>query len=233
MTTMMETPERVDYDVDPSAVPSSMEAYRAVSRLAVSCMVLAIVSVVLLPFAEMLVVPALAALLGILALRSIRRYPDELTGKTIAWVGTIVSLLVLIGGSAGHAYLYATEVPEGYERISFGIFKPDRRRPQEIIPEEALAMDGKKVFIKGYIHPGVDGLGPVHEFVLVPDMGTCCFGGQPELWDMMAVVTSPEDATQYNRQKRKLAGTLKVDKKLKNVQGLGGVVYLLEADFVD
>jgi hypothetical protein len=209
-----------------------VESYRALSRLAVASFVLAILSMFLVPFPMMLFVPALGTLLGVLGWHSIRRYPDELSGRRFAQLGTLFCALLFVSGSIGHAVNYATEVPDGYMRMSFSALRPDRRRPEQMIPEEALALNGQKVFIKGYIHPGVDGLGKVREFVLVPDMGTCCFGGQPKLWDMIAVVTGPDNQTQYNRRKRKLSGTFKVDTQMKNVQGLGGVLYTLEADSV-
>ena len=47
-------------------------------------------------------------------------------------------------------------------------------------------LDGKKVFIKGYMYPSSQMTG-IREFVLCRDNGTCCFGGQPRLTDMIRV----------------------------------------------
>ena len=50
----------------------------------------------------------------------------------------------------------ATEVPPGYVRTSFAEFKPDEvdLRGNHFIPPDVAALDGKKVFIKGYMRPG-------------------------------------------------------------------------------
>ena len=42
-------------------------------------------------------------------------------------------------------------------------------------------------------------------------MGTCCFGGEPKLTDMIEVKLEGSLAIEYARRKRKLAGTFKVD----------------------
>ena len=62
--------------------------------------------------------------------------------------------------------------------------------------------------IQTYVYP--DGqLDNIKQFVLVPDMGTCCFGGQPKLTDMVQVRLEGGLTTRYNRYKKKLAGVFK------------------------
>jgi hypothetical protein len=63
-------------------------------------------------------------------------------------------------------------------------------------------------------------------------MGTCCFGGQPKLTDMIQVTLADPLRIKYSYQRRKLAGVLKVDRRLKPISGLKGVYYQLEADYV-
>lgn len=211
----------------------AIQEYRSLSRCAVASLLLAIVSLALFPFPLLLLVPALGMVLGLLAWRAIACYPHEWTGKWIAIVGTISCVLLLLGGIAGHSLIYATEVPEGYQRISFQQLQPDKQVPGELVPPSALDLNGQKVFVKGYVHPSVASLGRVRQFVLVPDMGTCCFGGQPKLTDMIEVTTPAKQPIQYSRRKMRLAGTLKVDTQLKSVDGLMGVFYQLEADYVE
>ena len=50
-----------------------------------------------------------------------------------------------------------------------------------------IELDGKQIFVKGYVHPGVSSVSKLKKFVLVPDMGTCCFGGDPAPTDMIEV----------------------------------------------
>ncbi len=206
--------------------------YRALSRGAVVTLILAIVSPAYLMFPSLGFIPLIGTVVGLLALRSILKYPRELSGWVLGCVATGACGLVLVGGTISHVVTYATEVPDGYERISFQLLQPDPRRPQDLVPPEAISLDGRKIFIKGYVHPSVDGLGAVKQFVLVPDMGTCCFGGQPKLTDMIEVTTTPEYPVFYTRRKLRLAGTLKVDTKLKRVDGLTGVFYQMAADQV-
>ncbi len=218
-----ETPERDDLH-DPAL-------YRALSRPAVASLVLGVLSLAALLFPTLLILPAAGVLLAGIAIRSIKRYPDEWSGLTIARLGYALCGLMLVGGIALHATVYAMEVPEGFQRISFYDLQPDDDQPDMPIPSEAVNLDGQKVFIKGYVYP--DGQqSNIKRFVLVPDRGTCCFGGQPKLTDMIEVTLRDPHRIRYSYQLRKLAGTLRVDTRLKPVSGLGGVYYQLDAEYV-
>jgi hypothetical protein len=53
--------------------------------------------------------------------------------------------------------------------------------------------------------------GMVDRFILVPDMGTCCFGGDPKATDMIEVhVPDAAHRLAYSRTRIKLAGTFAV-----------------------
>ncbi|MEO9591028.1 MAG: hypothetical protein ABJG45_05565, partial [Rhodopirellula bahusiensis] len=54
--------------------------------------------------------------------------------------------------------------------------------------------------------------GMLRQFVLVPDLGTCCFGGDPRSSDMIEVTLPPGEAVRAGLTKRKLAGTFKVNR---------------------
>ncbi len=206
--------------------------YRKLSRAAVASVLLTVLSLASWLFAVMLVVPLAATVLGAWAWRLTRRYPEEFSGRTLACAGTLLNLVVFLSAGSMHVFSAMTEVPDGYQPINFDLLQPDPKNVHELVPPSALALNGKRVFIKGYIHPSVAGLGPVHQFVLVPDMGTCCFGGQPKLTDMIEVTTPPKQPVRYSRRRLKLAGTLKVDTQLKPVDGLTGVFYQMQADLI-
>lgn len=210
----------------------AFESYRALSKSAVAGLILAMLGLLGWLFPVMLAFAILAVLLGMLALANIRRYPEELAGRWPARIAVNLGLLTVVGGVSYHSYVYATEVPEGYERISFAMLQPDPKHPLKPIPPAAKTLNEKRIFVKGYIHPSVAGMGPVRRFVLVPDMGTCCFGGQPKLTKMIEVTLTGALAAQYSTSRRKLAGTLKVDDRLKPVSGLKGVYYQLECDYI-
>ena len=97
---------------------------------------------------------------------------------------------------------------------------------------DAAKLDGKKVFVKGYVHPSVSGQGPVKKFVLVGDMGTCCFGGPPKLAEMIEVTIVCDQAVSYNQMKRRFGGTFRLDPRPKPADGSAGGHYQLHVDYV-
>jgi hypothetical protein len=129
------------------------------------------------------------AAVGAIALWQIRRAQGELGGRLVARLGLGFSLLFGLGSGGYHAAIYATEVPEGYKRISFNWLSqqtPIVQDSQVLLPAEVVALEDQPVFIKGYMYPSrrTEGL---QEFVLVKDTASCCFGGQPKLTDMIIV----------------------------------------------
>jgi hypothetical protein len=177
----------------------------------------------------LLILPLFGLILGVLGLSSIRKYPGELTGKTAASLGTTLGAALFVGGIACHVLIYSTEVPDGYERLPFQELKADSRMP-DYPPPAALGMDGKRVFIKGYIYPGQQRF-DLKEFVLVPDLGTCCFGGKTKQTHKIKVILEGDLTLDYSMTKRRLAGVLHVDPFPPPVAGQPGVYYYLIADY--
>ena len=213
-----------------SAEAAGFAPYRAVSTAAVASLVLGLASVVALASVTFLTLAVIGLALGLIGWRSIARYPAELTGKPLAIIGVALCSVFLVAGTIKHTHEYATEVPEGYERISFRDLQPEKRS-RVPIPPRALELDGKLIFVKGYLYP--DGQQDnIQRFVLIPDLGTCCFGGQPKLTDMIEVTLDEPLRVSYSMRKRKFAGRLKVDPRLKPVSGVNGVYYQLQADFL-
>ncbi len=93
------------------------------------------------PFASSRTVLLVSGWLGI------QKYPTELSGKPVALIGLALNLLLSTIAPARHAYIYATEVPEGFERISFATLKSPMGAP-DAPTKEALSLDGKKIFLK-------------------------------------------------------------------------------------
>ena len=231
--------EPVMSPTEPYTAPTaSYDDYRAISSSAIVTLILGIISVTALLFASLLFIPVVGLFLGISACLKIKSRPTELTGFPLALIGTVLSALLLVYGSIHHAYVYATEVPEGYQRISFHDLQPENdpeylpSRPQDMpVPSMAIELDGDRVFVKGYVFPGGQKEN-LKQFVLVPDMGTCCFGGEPKLTDMIEVTLQEPLRVDFSYRKRKLGGTLKVDSKLKPVSGVNGVYYQLDVDYL-
>jgi len=221
--------------------------YRAVSRSAVLSFVFALVAA---PFAIMTLaslrfaygdgvnlgfwtalISVFAVALGWAGLRSIRRYPNEYTGKFLAQIGLLSGVAMFILGVSLSSFTYATEVPEGYTRITISDLQPDLDHPELPVSPRSLELNGKPIFVKGYMHPGVEGMGNVNHFVLVFSYGECCFGGQPKPTHMIEVrLPEGQKGLHYSRRTLKLAGTFEVGGGSGKFQELNNVLYHLNVD---
>jgi hypothetical protein len=175
-----------------------------------------------------------AAALGLNAVLTIRRYPAEYTGVRMAWTGLVGGLVLLALGGTVSAYTHLTEVPEGYEPISFdGDLALDPDHPQLPISPKSIELSGKPVFIKGYMHPGVASSGRVNHFILVRDFGTCCFGGQPKATHMVEIyVPDGVERVAYSTRRLKLSGTFILADGPTQSLGLTNVWYHMKVDQV-
>ena len=205
--------------------------YRSISAQAVVALILAIVSLTAIFFVGLVFLPLIGIIVGLLALRTIRQRPDELTGGGMAATAVAICVLSAVASISWSAWVYVTELPDGYERIGYAELQPVEETGLPV-SKRSLELNGQRVFVKGYIYPDDRGA-RVRQFVLVPDLGTCCFGGQPKLTDMIEVTLKEPLATGYSMIQKKLGGTLYVDTRLKPVSGLNGVYYRLEADYLD
>jgi len=174
-----------------------------------------------------------AIVLGFAGIRTVRRYPNEYTGGGLARAGFIGGLLLFAIGVFAAMYIHSTEVPDGYSRISFWDLQPDPDQPELPIAPQAFELNRKPIFIKGYMHPGVASMGKVNHFILVPDMGTCCFGGQPKPTDMIEVyVPDGKERVAYSPRRLKLTGTFLLADRPTQSLGLNNVWYHMEIDQV-
>ncbi|MCC7335515.1 MAG: DUF3299 domain-containing protein [Pirellulaceae bacterium] len=239
MNTATHSNNVVDSQAPPATVPvreatfSSEEAgvYQSVSRAAVASVVLGVLGLSAFSIWLLVALPLLGVVLALIALRGFQKFPEELLGKPLAVAGLTLCGLTCVFAPAYHRYVYLTEVPEGYTRVDFASLKSKLGEP-DVPPSDALALDGKQVFIKGYIHPTSMDTMLAKRFVLVPDLGTCCFGGQPPLTHMIEVSLTGDQHAQKSYRRQRLAGTLHVNPYMKPVDGLTGVFYQLQADIL-
>ncbi|MEM9413585.1 MAG: hypothetical protein AAGA30_20925, partial [Planctomycetota bacterium] len=99
-------------------VESNQIDYRTVSKAAVVSVVLSILGLLSYLSSVFVIIPLLGICFGIAAISNFRKFPDQLSGQIANRIAMAASVLLLISSSGMHAYIYATEVPEGYERIS-------------------------------------------------------------------------------------------------------------------
>lgn len=213
--------------------PSHLQ-YRTVSKAAVISIVFAILGIMAFLFPAFTLLPFLSVCFGFAAMLNFKRFPDQLTGKLGTQFAMAASAVILVASVANHAYIYATEVPEGYQRISFYDLNP-KKNAEYIFSKKSANYDGEKVFIKGYVRPGMK-KNRLKKFILVGDFGSCCFGGDPKITDVVAVTIENEDEyVNYGYRLRRIGGEFKLHKKRpKSVQekDLPYVIYEIEADHI-
>ncbi len=207
----------------------SQSTYKQLAPSAILTLVLGIISLIAasavidLNIGLFLIAPISGALIGFRALDSIKRY--EMAGKGIAITGLSASILGLVGGLSFAGIHYATEVPEGYTRISYRDLQPEG---VELYPESAEALNEQKIFMKGYMYPTSEMEG-ITKFILCRDNGTCCFGGQPKMADMVEVTLPEELAIDFRTSLVTVGGTFRVDPTVAPSER-GIIVYYLDAD---
>ena len=213
-------------------IAAEFDRYRAVSFGAVASISIAVLSIVtpLLAHANsyFLILPLLGTIVGACTTISLRGRQNEFVGIGYARTGLAISALSLGLGTFLSIYTYATEVPEGYERISFSDLQPLPSRKDMPFSPKAAELSESNVFVKGYVYP--DGqMDNIKQFVLVPDMGTCCFGGQPKLTDMIQVTLKDPLRTKYSYTRRSFAGTFRLNAT--SADKVGNVIFHLDADY--
>ena len=214
--------------------------YRALSSGAVASLVLGILSVLTLLAAPTSIeaclwvcpIPLTGLFVGLHALSTIRRTPDELTGWHLAIAGTALSSVFLVSGMTWAMYIYATEVPEGYARISFTLMQPDDRESRNgvVVPEDILQHNDGRVFIKGYMRPSSQSF-QLDEFLLVRDNNECCFGAMDKVkyYDRIHVRLVAPRRLDYRSGIVRVGGILHIAPK--NAQlGPDHTVFTLQAD---
>ena len=214
----------------PHVSPEQYESYRALSTSAVASLIVGLLSPLAVLDWTLLAIPAIGIPLSVVSLLKVTRHRDELTGAALARAGLGLSLVFAVLGPAWLTYEYVTELPDGYTRISYAELQPDESQAGQLVPPGALALEGQKIFIKGYVYPGREKDG-IRKFLLVRDQGECCFGGNPKVTDRILVTLEDPLRLAYASRIHKLAGTFHVEVRNSAIDGAkGGVFYHLKAD---
>ncbi len=188
--------------------------YRPVAVLAPVSLFLGLASSLILFGLIGAAVCILGIVTGSICLWQIRRSCGELGGRTLGRIGLGLSVLFLVSGSALHAYTFATEVPEGYQRVSFN---NDIAKKGFVVQNgvaglhpDVQQLEEKKVFLKGYMYPTGEEEG-ITAFILCKDNLECCFGGQPKLTDMILVELQDGQTIDYTQSLVAVAGVFRTN----------------------
>ena len=208
-------------------LPEEIVAYKPVSPAATGSLIVGVAAVIAAIAVwdigwGFLAVPIVGIFFGLKGLQSVRRY--DMAGKLAAKSAILLSALSVVGGSAGYVYLLKTTVPPEYAKITYEEYlKPG---VGGMIPASAQGLDGKKVYLQGYMYPTNQSRG-LTRFVLCRDNGTCCFGGQPNLNDMVEVKIKPGLTIDFTSSLRGIGGTFRARPE-KDPGGLGQIVFHIE-----
>jgi len=201
--------------------------YRTVSPLAVASVIFGLLSIVTVLHWSLGVVPAIGILLGWLALRWIKKAPEERTGRWLAIIGLLLSLAMWTFGYGRLLFAQVQEVPYGYERLSYEMLQPDPDVANQKVPPEVFDLQDKKVFIKGYISPGRQQLG-LKRFIVCPAIPDCPFcTPNPKPTEMVRVTLQGDLRTDYTTNLIRLGGKFSVDPNSPT-----GMPYGIEADYL-
>ena len=203
--------------------------YHALSALAVASLVLGVASATTFVHRSLAAIPVAAIISGVLALRRIRRAPQELTGSDMAAAGIGLAVFFWI---AGYGWLLIDEwreVPPGYERITYEQLQPDKSNPGETIPPAVLDMKDKdkRVFLKGYMMPTRQLTG-LKRFTLCPTNNQCQFcNPNPSRTEMVRVTLEGDLTADYTTHLIGIGGRFQVDPK-----NPSGVPYEMSVDYL-
>lgn len=220
-------------DSPPADTPDGQpdyDRYRSISGLAVGALIVGFLSLLSIFAISLLPLAVVGVGFGLFTIRTVERNRDLVTGRNVAITGTILSALALVLSPSRYYYEEYIDIPQGYEVMAFGSLQPDLGSTS-VVPDKAWEYDGKRVLINGYVYPH-DQKEDLNRFVLVPDFDTCCFGGQPKLTDMIEVRLRDPLRVDWSYSRRKIGGTLTINKSLHHMKDLTGVYYEIDADYV-
>lgn len=204
-------------------------SYRSLSGIAVASVLVGVASAVTFLDWSLAIVPVVGMALGWIAIRRVRRNPEESVGLAWARTGIVLSAIGWIGGYGWLTHAYFNQTPAGYEPITFVALQPDRLRPEQRVSEAAEMLDKRKVFLWGFMYPGRQKAG-IKEFLLMEDPGTCAYcSPQLKPTQVLRVKLVGGLRTEYTSRMVGIGGELTIHTDPKE-EGMGGLVYQIEAD---
>lgn len=212
------------------AADSAEETYRGLPVSAMSSLGAGVLSLSAVFHPLFLLVPLAGIALGWHARRRIRSSAGELTGQSLALAGMWLSAILGLGAWAVGAHLRAREIPHGYKPLTYAELAADPAHPGDI-PTGAFALEGKNVYVKGYMYPGKLQTG-IKQFVMSRDNGSCNFCmPNPQPTDLILVQMMGDLAAQYADRLIGVGGRLRLETDPKK-RAADGIAYRIEADYL-
>ncbi|MFV0446443.1 MAG: hypothetical protein ACK5Q5_22955 [Planctomycetaceae bacterium] len=233
MTESTSSEGRFQHAFDPT---ESDFSYRPIPMSAMIGSVLAVLSITALLMWLAIPVAIVAAVVCLVAVVTIARSQGELAGLWLAAGGFVLASIMAVAGVLLTVHRYKTEMPPGYERVSFAHDISARGIGQQevnggigmVIPEEVKALVGKDIYLKGFMYP-TGRRYDITDFLLCKDNAQCCFGGQPALQDMIAVRLNDNKTTIHSDSLVGVAGKLQLNQEYRG--GNLEPIYILDAEY--
>lgn len=191
--------------------------YKQVATLGVGSLVAAVVAILGFFWTPFIAAAIAGIVLGVLGQRKIMRAPEEIGGAALTTTGLILSVVLAIAASSWRAYSYYCDAPPGYEIVEFDSMALDK---DGRVPENIVALNGRKVYLTGYMYPTKKHAG-IENFTLVRTLGHCQYcspGTNPA--DMIAVAMERGQTVKYRANKTvSVGGILYVDPDFKDKNG--------------
>ena len=121
------------------------------------------------------------------------------------------------------------DTPPGYYRISYTLLQPDEADKSQQPPPAARELEGKRVFVKGYMYPGRQSTG-ITEFILQPTDHNCPYCiPDPKETEMIQVKLIHGIKANYRAKVRGVGGVFHIRSPDDEEKGL---LYQIKADYL-
>ena len=94
-------------------------------------------------------------------------------------------------------------------------------KPGTAVPDEIMALEGKKIQLTGYMYP-TNKIRDLSKFIFMKDRGTCCYGSKAQ-WTHFLQVTIPKgkETINYSTDPVTVVGTFRVNEQVEDGYVLG------------
>ncbi|MGD9127026.1 MAG: DUF4190 domain-containing protein [Planctomycetia bacterium] len=205
------------------------ESFREICPLAIASLIFGLLSILTMFSWVMVFIPIIGLACGAFALHQIRNSVGEMTGRNFAIAGLCCSIGLWIVGSGLFVFVITNEVPMGYVGLDWREMQPEEGT--QGIPQRIRELDGKRVYIKGYMYPGRQSVN-IQQFILVPSRQHCKFCARAlNSTEMVKVKMSGDLLTNYSLKSTGVGGILRI-REAEIYRPLGGFPYFIEADYI-
>jgi hypothetical protein len=206
--------------------------YRALNPLAIASVVLGALSIVTVLHWGLAIVPMAGIIVGWVAWKQIRKAPEEWLGATLVKIGVGLCVAMWLLGYGWLIFARAGEIPYGYDPVSYTMLQPDPTKPTEPIPQTAIDMNDRKVFLRGYMQSRRTSTG-IKEFILCPTNADCPFcAPSPRPTEKVRVILQGDLETTYTAHEIAVAGRFRVNRTDAGGIPADGIPYELDADYL-